>query len=114
MDKITSKKSFYAKQKTKKENADEYHHSINKILLYKNRRNLFFIDIYRDNKRISYDGKAQKIMKNNYNTRLSPIHLYNPKEEGLGSYDFHYINAYKKNNRIKLQQKKRTNERYAA
>ena len=58
MDKINSKKSFYTKQKTKKEKADEYSHSINKILLYKNRMNLFFIDMYRDNKRIRYDWKA--------------------------------------------------------
>tara|TARA_B100000965_G_C18882544_1_gene452518 strand:+ start:317 stop:469 length:153 start_codon:yes stop_codon:yes gene_type:complete len=30
------------------------------------------------------------------------IHLYNPKKEGLGSYDVHYINAYKKNNKKEL------------
>ena len=30
-------------------------------------------------------------------SRKGFIHLYNPKEEGLGSYDVHYINAYKKN-----------------
>lgn len=24
-------------------------------------------------------------------------HLYNPKDEGIGSYDVHYINAYIKN-----------------
>ena len=28
--------------------------------------------------------------------RKSLLHLYNPKEEGLGSYDVHYMNAYKK------------------
>ena len=58
MDKINSKKSFYAKQKPKKEKADECHYSINKILLYKNRMNLFFIDMYRDTKRIRYNWKA--------------------------------------------------------
>tara|TARA_Y100001968_G_scaffold269148_1_gene259833 strand:+ start:1825 stop:1986 length:162 start_codon:yes stop_codon:yes gene_type:complete len=41
-------------------------------------------------------------------------HLYNPKEEGLGAYDFHYINAYKKKKRIKIDANKKLNERYAA
>ena len=40
------------------------------------------------------------------------IHLYNPKEEGLGSYDIHYINAHKKNN--KVIKKQNYDERYAA
>ena len=30
-------------------------------------------------------------------------HLYNPKEEGLGSYDVHYINAIKKENWLKIK-----------
>ena len=28
--------------------------------------------------------------------KRNSLHLYNPEEEGLGSYDVHYINAYKK------------------
>ena len=35
-------------------------------------------------------------MNNKNNSRNGFIHLYNPKAEGLGSYDIHYINAYKK------------------
>ena len=44
--------------------------------------------------------------------RLS--HLYNPKKEGLGSYDVHYINAYKKDKRLKNKLSKNDNGRYAA
>ena len=50
----------------------------------------------------------------NSTSRNGFIHLYNPKEEGIGSYDVHYINAYKKN---KSKQKKvlnADNERYIA
>tara|TARA_Y100001968_G_C18845304_1_gene475523 strand:+ start:79 stop:222 length:144 start_codon:yes stop_codon:yes gene_type:complete len=36
-------------------------------------------------------------MNNNSKSKNGFIHLYNPEEEGLGSYDIHYINAYKKN-----------------
>jgi len=42
------------------------------------------------------------------------FHLYNPKEEGLGSYDLHYINAYKKDKRLKNKLTKTNKERYAA
>ena len=42
------------------------------------------------------------------------IHLYNPKEEGLGSYDVHYINAHKKDKILKNNLKKSDRERYAA
>ena len=41
-------------------------------------------------------------------------HLYNPKEEGLGSYDVHYINAYKKDKRLKNELNKHDKGRYAA
>ena len=41
MEKFPQKKSFYSKQKTKKESTDEYKNSIKQVLLYKNRRNLF-------------------------------------------------------------------------
>ena len=42
--------------------------------------------------------------------------MYNPKEEGLGSYDVHYINAYNKKNRIKNEYKLNidSNKGYAA
>tara|TARA_Y100001968_G_scaffold208966_1_gene192074 strand:+ start:585 stop:758 length:174 start_codon:yes stop_codon:yes gene_type:complete len=36
-------------------------------------------------------------MESNYKTRDRLTHLYNPIKEGLGAYDIHYINAYKKN-----------------
>ena len=42
------------------------------------------------------------------------LHLYNPKEEGLGSYDVHYINAYKKDKRLKNELNKNDKGRYAA
>ena len=35
------------------------------------------------------------------------FHLYNPKKEGLGSYDVHYINAYKKDKRLKNELNKK-------
>ena len=42
-------------------------------------------------------------MNNKKNSRNGFIHLYNPQAEGLGCYDIHYINAYKKN---KIMQKR--------
>ncbi len=53
-------------------------------------------------------------MKNNkiFRNRLTP--LYDPKEEGLGSYDIHYINAYKKKKELSIDKKVKINERYAA
>jgi len=42
------------------------------------------------------------------------LHLYNPKKEGLGSYDVHYINAYKKDKRLKNELNKTDKGRYAA
>ena len=44
----------------------------------------------------------------------SPIHLYNPKAEGLGTYDIHYINAYRKMKKLELQKKEATLKRYVA
>ena len=35
-------------------------------------------------------------MKKNIKSRNPSIHLYNPQEEGVGLYDVHYMNAYKK------------------
>ena len=53
-------------------------------------------------------------MHKNLNARNGFIHLYNPKEEGLGSYDVNYINAYKNTNRINKEKKENRKERYAA
>ena len=53
-------------------------------------------------------------MNKNSNSRNGFIHLYNPKEEGLGSYDVHYINAYRKVKSQKNIKNKRDKERYAA
>ncbi len=53
-------------------------------------------------------------MNKNSKNRNGFIHLYNPKEEGLGSYDVHYINAYKKDKDSRSNLKKRDKERYAA
>ena len=50
----------------------------------------------------------------NSNSRNGFIHLYNPKKEGLGSYDVHYINAYKKDESLKNKLTKNDQERYAA
>ena len=53
-------------------------------------------------------------MSKYFNTKNGYIHLYNPKKEGLGAYDVHYINAYKKNKRLKLEPKVKEGKRYAA
>ena len=53
-------------------------------------------------------------MKTKQNTRNGFIHLYNPKKEGLGSYDVHYINAYKKIKKTQDKQELTNKERYAA
>ena len=55
-----------------------------------------------------------KTMNKNHDTRNGFIHLYNPKEEGLGPYDVHYINAYKNINKIKNNKKQKRIERYVA
>ena len=52
-------------------------------------------------------------MNKNSKSRNGFVHLYNPKKEGLGSYDVHYINAYKKNKSIKFIPNKRDEKRYA-
>ena len=48
------------------------------------------------------------------NSRNGFIHLYNPKKEGLGSYDAHYINAQKNEKKYKNPMNKKDKERYAA
>ena len=42
------------------------------------------------------------------------IHLYNPKKEGLGSYDVNYINAYRKDKRLQNKLNMKNKKRYAA
>ena len=54
------------------------------------------------------------MMNKNSKSRNGFIHLYNPKEEGLGAYDVHYINAYKKIKRFNKTKKININERHAA
>ena len=53
-------------------------------------------------------------MIKNFKPRNVSIHLYNPKEEGLGQYDANYINAYRKNKNFKIKVKQKETERYAA
>ena len=53
-------------------------------------------------------------MNKNSNSRKGFIHLYNPKKEGLGSYDVNYINAYKKDKILKNKLPKNNNQRHAA
>ena len=55
-----------------------------------------------------------EIMNKYPNSRNGYIHLYNPKIEGLGSYDVHYINAYKKDKSLKKEIIKINKERYVA
>ena len=54
-----------------------------------------------------------KMINTKGNPRRGFIHLYNPKEEGLGNYDINYINANKKIKKPKNKQNK-PYERYAA
>ena len=53
-------------------------------------------------------------MNNNKNLRNRFIHLYNPKEEGLGTYDIHYINAYNKTKKITSLKQEKISKREAA
>ena len=53
-------------------------------------------------------------MNNSKKSGSGFIHLYNPKEEGLGTYDIHYINGYKKTTKItSLKQKETSKEEVA-
>ena len=53
-------------------------------------------------------------MNKNLNSKNYFIHLYNPKKEGLGSYDVHYINAYRKKAGIRNEYKNKNYGRDAA
>ena len=53
--------------------------------------------------------KMNKIPKE----RSISMNLYNPKAEGLGTYDIHYMNAIKKNKTLKKHKEEKTILRYA-
>ena len=53
-------------------------------------------------------------MNKNSKSRNGFIHLYNPKKEGIGSYDVHYINAYKKDKNLKRELNINDKKRFAA
>ena len=53
-------------------------------------------------------------MNKNTKSRNGFIHLYNPKEEGLGCYDVNYINAYRKDKNSRAELNAKTKERYVA
>tara|TARA_B100000579_G_C22642360_1_gene762101 strand:- start:189 stop:350 length:162 start_codon:yes stop_codon:yes gene_type:complete len=53
-------------------------------------------------------------MSKNSTSRNGFNHLYNREVEGLGSYDVHYINAYKKTIRIRSREVDNDKERSAA
>tara|TARA_Y100001968_G_C19187788_1_gene633659 strand:+ start:304 stop:465 length:162 start_codon:yes stop_codon:yes gene_type:complete len=53
-------------------------------------------------------------MNKNLYLRNRSINLYNPKEEGLGDYDLHYINANKKIKRLTSHVNLKYDERDAA
>ena len=53
-------------------------------------------------------------MNKNHNSRIGYTKLYNQKEEGIGSYDINYINAYKNTKEINNKAKKNTIKRQAA
>lgn len=55
-----------------------------------------------------------RIMSKYSKNRNGLIHLYNPEEEGLGSYDLNYINAYKNIKILKIKSINKDDERYAA
>ena len=53
-------------------------------------------------------------MKDTLSNRNKLIHLYNPKEEGIGSYDANYINAYKKDKNLKNELMEKSYRRHVA
>ena len=53
-------------------------------------------------------------MNNKKNSRKGFTRMYNPKQEGIGAYDMHYINAYKKHKRLERIIKQNTSKREAA
>tara|TARA_Y100001968_G_C18952436_1_gene523831 strand:+ start:254 stop:415 length:162 start_codon:yes stop_codon:yes gene_type:complete len=53
-------------------------------------------------------------MNNKQNSRIGYTKLYNQKHEGIGSYDIHYINAYKKTKERENKAKQNTIKRQVA
>tara|TARA_Y100001968_G_scaffold29270_1_gene22645 strand:- start:344 stop:505 length:162 start_codon:yes stop_codon:yes gene_type:complete len=53
-------------------------------------------------------------MNKNLTSTNGYIHLYNPKKEGIGGYDIHYINAKEKQESIKRRIRPKQNERFVA
>ncbi len=53
-------------------------------------------------------------MKKYSNKKNRFFNLYNPKQEGIGSYDINYINAYKKDKAVKNELEEKLSRRYAA
>ena len=53
-------------------------------------------------------------MNKNRNSRNRFMHLYNPREEGLGSYDVNYINAFENDKKSKKELTEKEDERLAA
>ena len=53
-------------------------------------------------------------MNKNKNSRSGFIQLYNPKKEGLGAYDIHYINANKRKKAIEQEKIQSSTKRQAA
>tara|TARA_B100001250_G_C19519262_1_gene665242 strand:- start:173 stop:334 length:162 start_codon:yes stop_codon:yes gene_type:complete len=53
-------------------------------------------------------------MNKNKRNQTGPIQLYNPKSEGIGAYDIHYINAYRKDRRKNSINNKPKTKRVAA
>ena len=53
-------------------------------------------------------------MNKKYKTRNGFINLYNPKKEGLGSYDLNYINAHRRLKRSQNKVSQKNNQRFAA
>ena len=53
-------------------------------------------------------------MNNISKSRSRLIHLYNPKKEGLGLYDVHYMNAHKKKEILRNTNEHTNKERYVA
>ena len=69
----------------------------------------------RAGREILYRKKRPKLsMKKDLKAKRISIHLYDPKLDGVGAYDIHYINAFKKNKTKKLLSNENSIKRYAA
>ena len=114
MKKQSNFSKFYKSKRNLVDNFNDAKEGITMRLLekYKPSKGLRKVEIPK--KRQEQRGAAQNIMNKNSISRNGLIHLYNPKKEGIGSYDINYINAYKKNRRLENEIIKNDEERYAA